>query len=147
MAGGPVPPGRRPGRVRPSAAVRAGRDLASCPRRNWPVLINEGRGPEWVHTAGGRSAVATATMTLSHGADTFTDIFLLVRTDDSWRIANKAYHRNPEYSGPPWAPEHGSAAPRRGLDMVEEPARSGIGGSRPARLRHRSSQAVLNGYF
>ncbi|MDT9692791.1 nuclear transport factor 2 family protein [Streptomyces sp. P9(2023)] len=37
--------------------------------------------------------VATATMTLSHGADTFTDIFLLVRVDDSWRIANKAYHR------------------------------------------------------
>jgi 3-hydroxyisobutyrate dehydrogenase-like beta-hydroxyacid dehydrogenase len=37
--------------------------------------------------------VATATMTLRHGEDTFTDIFLLVRTDDSWRIANKAYHR------------------------------------------------------
>jgi 3-hydroxyisobutyrate dehydrogenase-like beta-hydroxyacid dehydrogenase len=38
--------------------------------------------------------VATATMTLWHGADTFTDIFLLVRVDDSWRIANKAYHRH-----------------------------------------------------
>jgi 3-hydroxyisobutyrate dehydrogenase-like beta-hydroxyacid dehydrogenase len=37
--------------------------------------------------------VATATMTLSHGADTFTDIFLLVRVDDRWRISNKAYHR------------------------------------------------------
>ncbi|WP_030954530.1 nuclear transport factor 2 family protein [Streptomyces sp. NRRL S-481] len=39
--------------------------------------------------------VATATMTLCHGADTFTDVFLLVRTDDGWRIANKAYHRHP----------------------------------------------------
>ncbi|MFF4585521.1 nuclear transport factor 2 family protein [Streptomyces sp. NPDC001388] len=39
-------------------------------------------------------SVATATMTLSHGADTFTDVFLLVRTDDGWRIANKAYHRH-----------------------------------------------------
>ncbi|MEU9642688.1 nuclear transport factor 2 family protein [Streptomyces sp. NPDC048188] len=39
--------------------------------------------------------VATATMTLSHGPDTFTDVFLLVRADDSWRIANKAYHRHP----------------------------------------------------
>ncbi|MFJ9626121.1 nuclear transport factor 2 family protein [Streptomyces sp. NPDC101175] len=39
--------------------------------------------------------VATATMTLSHGADTFTDIFLLVHADNSWRIANKAYHRRP----------------------------------------------------
>lgn len=38
--------------------------------------------------------VATATMTLSHGADTFTDIFLLVRADDSWRIVNKVYHRH-----------------------------------------------------
>ncbi|MER5528717.1 nuclear transport factor 2 family protein [Streptomyces sp. NPDC002677] len=38
--------------------------------------------------------VATATMTLSHGPDTFTDIFLLVRPDDTWRIANKAYHRH-----------------------------------------------------
>ncbi|WP_085214999.1 nuclear transport factor 2 family protein [Streptomyces sp. Amel2xC10] len=37
--------------------------------------------------------VATATMTLSHGADTFTDIFLLARVTDGWRIANKAYHR------------------------------------------------------
>jgi hypothetical protein len=37
--------------------------------------------------------VATATMTLWHGADTFTDIFLLVCVDDSWRIANKVYHR------------------------------------------------------
>lgn len=38
--------------------------------------------------------VATATMTLSHGADSFTDIFLLVRAQDTWRIANKAYHRH-----------------------------------------------------
>ncbi|MFG3093064.1 nuclear transport factor 2 family protein [Streptomyces antibioticus] len=37
--------------------------------------------------------VATATMTLSHGADTFTDVFLLARVTDGWRIANKAYHR------------------------------------------------------
>ncbi|MBO1335435.1 nuclear transport factor 2 family protein [Streptomyces sp. VRA16 Mangrove soil] len=41
--------------------------------------------------------VATATMTLRHGADTFTDVFLLVRTDpaaDRWHIADKAYHRH-----------------------------------------------------
>ncbi|MCQ9130357.1 nuclear transport factor 2 family protein [Streptomyces hilarionis] len=39
--------------------------------------------------------VATATMTLAHGADTFTDVFLLVCADGRWRIANKAYHRHP----------------------------------------------------
>ncbi|MCE7051515.1 nuclear transport factor 2 family protein [Streptomyces purpurascens] len=38
--------------------------------------------------------VATATMTLRHGVDLFTDIFLLVRADHGWRIANKAYHRH-----------------------------------------------------
>ncbi|KOV13540.1 dehydrogenase [Streptomyces sp. XY413] len=41
-----------------------------------------------------RGTVATATMTLSHGTETFTDVFLLVRTGDGWRIANKAYHRH-----------------------------------------------------
>jgi 3-hydroxyisobutyrate dehydrogenase-like beta-hydroxyacid dehydrogenase len=39
-------------------------------------------------------SVATASMSLWHGPDTFTDIFLLVRADDRWRIANKAYHRH-----------------------------------------------------
>jgi 3-hydroxyisobutyrate dehydrogenase-like beta-hydroxyacid dehydrogenase len=39
-------------------------------------------------------SVATASMTLRHGADTFTDVFLLVHVDGQWRIANKAYHRH-----------------------------------------------------
>ncbi|MFI0941607.1 nuclear transport factor 2 family protein [Streptomyces sp. NPDC021020] len=39
-------------------------------------------------------SAATARMTLVHGPDRFTDVFLLVRTDDGWRIANKAYHRH-----------------------------------------------------
>ncbi|MFG3018537.1 nuclear transport factor 2 family protein [Streptomyces sp. NPDC048254] len=38
--------------------------------------------------------VANATMTLRHGADTFTDIFLLIQVDGGWHIANKAYHRH-----------------------------------------------------
>jgi hypothetical protein len=38
--------------------------------------------------------VATASMTLNHGADTLTDVFLLVLVDGRWRIANKAYHRH-----------------------------------------------------
>ena len=40
-------------------------------------------------------SVALATMTLRHGADVFTDLFLLVREDDRWQIANKVYHRHP----------------------------------------------------
>jgi len=38
--------------------------------------------------------VATATMTLWHGPATFTDVFLLARSEGTWRIANKAYHRH-----------------------------------------------------
>ncbi|MEU6095047.1 nuclear transport factor 2 family protein [Streptomyces sp. NPDC047079] len=38
--------------------------------------------------------VATASITLWHGPDTFTDIFLLTHVNGSWRIANKVYHRN-----------------------------------------------------
>ncbi len=33
-------------------------------------------------------------MTLRHGADTFTDVFLLIRADAGRWIANKAYHRH-----------------------------------------------------
>ena len=40
-----------------------------------------------------RGSVATARMSLAHGEDHFTDVFLLIRDDDGWRIANKAYHR------------------------------------------------------
>ena len=44
-------------------------------------------------------SVATASMTLWHGADTFTDIFLLVDVNGRWRIANKAYHRRTPGTG------------------------------------------------
>ena len=39
-------------------------------------------------------SVGCATMTLHHGADTFTDVFLLVLEGDRWQIANKVYHRH-----------------------------------------------------
>lgn len=45
--------------------------------------------------------VATATMTLTHGADTFTDVFLPVHADGGWRIANKASHRHRRATGRP----------------------------------------------
>jgi hypothetical protein len=38
--------------------------------------------------------IASATMTLRHGENTFTDMFVLVRDADGWRIANKVYHRD-----------------------------------------------------
>jgi 3-hydroxyisobutyrate dehydrogenase-like beta-hydroxyacid dehydrogenase len=37
--------------------------------------------------------VGSARMMLWHGPDTFTDVFLLVRVADGWRIANKVYDR------------------------------------------------------
>ncbi|MEU6007934.1 nuclear transport factor 2 family protein [Streptomyces sp. NPDC047453] len=46
-----------------------------------------------IDTVDVHGTIATASMTLRHGPDTFTDVFLLVRVEDRWRIANKAYHR------------------------------------------------------
>ncbi|MGW2894254.1 nuclear transport factor 2 family protein [Streptomyces sp. NPDC001212] len=46
-----------------------------------------------VDTVDVHGTIATASMTLRHGPDTFTDIFLLVQAEGGWRIANKAYHR------------------------------------------------------
>jgi len=40
-------------------------------------------------------SVATAVMTLHHGPETFTDMFVLLEIEPGvWRIANKAYHRS-----------------------------------------------------
>jgi hypothetical protein len=39
-------------------------------------------------------SVGHATMVLEHGLDTFTDIFVLIREDTGWSIANKVYHRD-----------------------------------------------------
>jgi hypothetical protein len=47
-----------------------------------------------IDTVDVHETVATAVMTLCHGPDTFTDVFLLIRADDRWQIANKAYHRH-----------------------------------------------------
>lgn len=35
---------------------------------------------------------AMAKVTLYHGAVTFTDYFLLLKTEQGWKIANKAFH-------------------------------------------------------
>lgn len=39
-------------------------------------------------------STGTASMTLHHGPDVFTDSFVLLRVDGAWRIANKTYHRH-----------------------------------------------------
>ncbi len=41
-----------------------------------------------------QGTVATASMSLDHGAAVFTDMFVLVDGPDGWRIANKVYHRH-----------------------------------------------------
>jgi len=46
-----------------------------------------------IETVRVEGTVGTATMTLWHGPDTFTDMFLLLRGEDGWRIANKVYDR------------------------------------------------------
>ncbi|MFJ7779701.1 nuclear transport factor 2 family protein [Streptomyces yangpuensis] len=87
----------------PTAHVEGIRDGAfvSWPLDAYCALFSGGPAPDEparsrrIDSVDVHGTVATATMTLSHGADTFTDVFLLVRADDGWRIANKAYHRRP----------------------------------------------------
>jgi 3-hydroxyisobutyrate dehydrogenase len=38
-------------------------------------------------------SAASARMTLQHGPDLFTDLFVLLEEDGEWRIANKVYDR------------------------------------------------------
>ena len=38
---------------------------------------------------------ACAKITLVHGATTFTDYFVLLKTEQGWKIANKAFHGQP----------------------------------------------------
>lgn len=85
---------------RPTAHVEGIRDGVFC---SWDLdtycglfdgpAADEGerrRSLDSVRVAG---SVATAAMTLHHGASTFVDLFLLVRDADGWRIANKVYDR------------------------------------------------------
>ncbi|MFI7383806.1 nuclear transport factor 2 family protein [Streptomyces sp. NPDC049813] len=86
----------------PSAHIEGLRDgvFVSWPLDQYCTLFNGRPAPDEparsrrIDTVDVHDTIATATMTLWHGADTFTDIFLLVRADGGWRIANKAYHRH-----------------------------------------------------
>lgn len=44
---------------------------------------------DWIEVAGN---AASARVTLRHGATTFTDYFVLLKTEQGWKIANKAFH-------------------------------------------------------
>lgn len=47
---------------------------------------------DWVEVAGDAASVR---VTLRHGAVTFIDYFVLLRTAEGWKIANKAFHGAP----------------------------------------------------
>ncbi|WP_439680145.1 nuclear transport factor 2 family protein [Embleya sp. MST-111070] len=80
--------------IRDGAFVSWGLDeyCALFPGRPAPDEPTRSRRIDTVDVHG---TVATATMTLRHGTDTFTDLFLLAHVDEKWRITNKAYHRHP----------------------------------------------------
>lgn len=44
---------------------------------------------DWIDVHG---TAACAKITLVHGATTFTDYFVLLKTAEGWKIANKAFH-------------------------------------------------------
>ena len=51
------------------------------------------RSIDWLDITG---TSATAKVTLVHGSVTFTDYFLLLKTEQGWKIANKAFHAQPQ---------------------------------------------------
>ena len=48
---------------------------------------------DWLDITG---TSAMAKVTLEHGAVTFTDYFVLLKTEAGWKIANKAFHAQPQ---------------------------------------------------
>ncbi|MQA18129.1 nuclear transport factor 2 family protein [Rugamonas rivuli] len=50
------------------------------------------RTVDWIEVHG---SAASARITLVHGATTFIDYFVLLKTADGWKIANKAFHGQP----------------------------------------------------
>ncbi|MEG3002893.1 MAG: nuclear transport factor 2 family protein, partial [Comamonas sp.] len=48
---------------------------------------------DWLDITG---TSAMAKVTLEHGAITFTDYFVLLKTEAGWKIANKAFHAQPQ---------------------------------------------------
>ena len=46
---------------------------------------------DWIEIEGD---AASARVTLKHGAITFTDYFVLLKTAQGWKIANKAFHKH-----------------------------------------------------
>lgn len=86
----------------PTAHVEGIRDGAFV---SWPLeeycslfggrpAADEGTRTRRIDSVRIHGTVASASMTLHHGPDTFTDIFLLVLVEGRWRIANKAYYRH-----------------------------------------------------
>ncbi|MBP9941066.1 MAG: nuclear transport factor 2 family protein [Comamonas sp.] len=51
------------------------------------------RSIDWLDITG---TSAMAKVTLVHGNVTFTDYFVLLKTEQGWKIANKAFHAQPQ---------------------------------------------------
>jgi Putative lumazine-binding len=66
-----------------------------CERFGGKPAADEGtrlRTIDWIEVVG---SAASARVTLVHGAVTFTDYFVLLQTQDGWKIANKAFVSQP----------------------------------------------------
>jgi len=67
-----------------------------CQRFNNTPAADEAlrrRRIDWLDITG---TSAMAKVTLEHGAVTFTDYFVLLKTEAGWKIANKAFHAQPQ---------------------------------------------------
>ena len=56
---------------------------------------DEGQRKRWIDSIDISGNAAMARVTLDYPAGTFTDYFVLLKTEQGWKIANKAFHGQP----------------------------------------------------
>ena len=63
-----------------------------CARFKGTPAADEATRKRTIDTLDIAGTAAAARITLEHGAVTFTDYFVLLKTEAGWKIANKAFH-------------------------------------------------------
>lgn len=86
----------------PTARIEGWRDGAwaswtldeYCTRMDVPPAADEATRVRTIDAVSIVGTVATVTITLHHGAVTFTDMFILAKMTDGWKITGKVYHQD-----------------------------------------------------
>lgn len=67
-----------------------------CQRFKNQPAADEAQRRRYIESLDIVGTAAMAKVILEHGAVTFTDYFVLLKTEQGWKIANKAFHAQPQ---------------------------------------------------